>query len=59
MWAAGFAAQINPARIPGHGGVGIVEAAGSRVRRVRVGDLIVADGPYCGQCCMCLRLSCP
>ncbi len=49
-------AQINPARIPGHGGVGIVEAVGSRVRRVQVGDLVVvADGPYCGQCYMCLH----
>jgi S-(hydroxymethyl)glutathione dehydrogenase/alcohol dehydrogenase len=48
-------AQINPARIPGHGGVGVVEAVGSRVRRVRVGDVVVVDGPYCGQCYMCLH----
>ena len=43
-------------RIPGHGGVGIVEAVGSRVRRVRVGDrVVVANTPYCGQCYTCLR----
>ncbi len=42
--------------IPGHGGVGIVEAVGSKVRRVQVGDrVIVANTPYCGQCYMCLR----
>ena len=42
--------------IPGHGGVGIVEAVGSQVRRVQVGDrVIVANTPYCGQCYMCLR----
>jgi S-(hydroxymethyl)glutathione dehydrogenase/alcohol dehydrogenase len=43
-------------RILGHGGVGVVEAVGSQVRRVRVGDrVIVANTPYCGQCYMCLR----
>lgn len=42
--------------IPGHGGVGIVEAVGSKVRRVQVGDrVIVANTPYCGQCYMCLH----
>ena len=42
--------------IPGHGGVGIVEAVGSKVRRVQIGDrVIVANTPYCGQCYMCLR----
>ena len=40
----------------GHGGVGVVEAIGSQVRRVQVGDrVIVANTPYCGQCYMCLR----
>ena len=40
----------------GHGGVGVVEAVGSQVRRVQVGDrVIVANTPYCGQCYMCLR----
>ena len=43
-------------RILGHGGVGIVEAVGAKVRRVQVGDrVIVANTPYCGQCYMCLR----
>jgi S-(hydroxymethyl)glutathione dehydrogenase/alcohol dehydrogenase len=40
----------------GHGGVGVVEAVGSQVRRVQVGDrVIVPDTPYCGLCYMCLR----
>ena len=44
------------ATIPGYGGVGVVEAIGSRVRRVQVGDRVfVADAPYCGQCYACLR----
>lgn len=43
-------------QIPGHGGVGIVEAIGPRVRRVQVGDrVVVANTPYCGQCYTCLR----
>jgi S-(hydroxymethyl)glutathione dehydrogenase/alcohol dehydrogenase len=43
-------------RIPGHGGVGVVEAVGERVRRVEVGDrVVVANTPYCGQCYTCLR----
>lgn len=49
-------ANYQPARILGHGAVGIVEAIGARVRRVRVGDrVIVANTPYCGQCYTCLR----
>jgi S-(hydroxymethyl)glutathione dehydrogenase/alcohol dehydrogenase len=44
------------AQIPGYGGVGIVEAIGSRVRRVQVGDrVIVADSPNCGQCYACVN----
>jgi S-(hydroxymethyl)glutathione dehydrogenase / alcohol dehydrogenase len=40
----------------GHGGVGIVEAIGSKVRRVQVGDrVIVANTPQCGVCYTCLR----
>lgn len=40
----------------GDGGVGIVEAVGSRVRRVAVGDrVVVHDTPYCGLCFNCLR----
>jgi S-(hydroxymethyl)glutathione dehydrogenase/alcohol dehydrogenase len=48
--------SYNPPRIPGHGGVGIVEAVGANVRRVQVGDrVVVANTPYCGQCYTCLR----
>jgi S-(hydroxymethyl)glutathione dehydrogenase/alcohol dehydrogenase len=43
-------------RILGHGGVGIVEAIGSKVRRVQVGDrVLVVNTPYCGQCYTCLQ----
>jgi len=49
-------ANYNPARILGHGAVGIVEAIGTKVRRVQVGDrVLVANTPYCGQCYTCLR----
>jgi S-(hydroxymethyl)glutathione dehydrogenase / alcohol dehydrogenase len=42
--------------IQGHGGVGIVEAVGSEVRRVQVGDRVcVAGTPQCGSCYQCLR----
>lgn len=53
------AVGVGSATIPivlGDGGVGIVEAVGSRVRRVNVGDrVIVQDSPYCGQCYDCLH----
>ncbi len=50
-------AQSYPVpRILGHGGVGVVEAIGSKVRRVQVGDrVIVANTPQCGVCYTCLR----
>ena len=42
--------------IQGHGGVGIVEAVGPEVRRVRVGDRVCVSGtPHCGACYRCLR----
>jgi len=42
--------------IQGHGGVGVVEAVGPEVRRVRVGDRVcVAGTPQCGSCYQCLR----
>ncbi|MBI4263451.1 MAG: alcohol dehydrogenase catalytic domain-containing protein [Acidobacteria bacterium] len=48
--------QSPDTRILGHGGVGVVEAIGAKVRRVQVGDrVVVANTPYCGQCYMCLR----
>lgn len=48
----------GPARaiIQGHGGVGIVDAVGPEVRRVRVGDRVCVSGtPQCGNCYQCLR----
>ena len=51
-----FNPLANAPRVLGHGGVGIVEAIGSRVRRVQVGDrVIVANTPYCGVCYNCVR----
>ena len=42
--------------IQGHGGVGVVEAVGPEVRRVRVGDRVCVSGtPQCGSCYHCLR----
>lgn len=42
--------------VQGHGGVGIVEAVGSEVRRVQVGDRVCVSGtPQCGSCYQCLR----
>jgi S-(hydroxymethyl)glutathione dehydrogenase/alcohol dehydrogenase len=44
------------ALIQGHGGVGVVEAVGPEVRRVRVGDRVCVSGtPQCGACYQCLR----
>ena len=42
--------------IQGHGGIGVVEAVGPEVRRVRVGDRVCVSGtPQCGSCYHCLR----
>lgn len=42
--------------IQGHGGIGIVEAVGPEVRRVRAGDRVCVSGtPHCGACYQCLR----
>jgi S-(hydroxymethyl)glutathione dehydrogenase/alcohol dehydrogenase len=42
--------------IQGHGGIGVVEAVGPEVRRVRVGDRVCLSGtPQCGSCYQCLR----
>ena len=38
----------------GHEGSGIVEAVGSDVTRVRVGDHVVLSAAYCGHCLQCL-----
>ena len=52
----GFGRLNQMALIQGHGGVGIVEAIGPDVRRVRVGDRVCVSGtPQCGACYQCLR----
>jgi S-(hydroxymethyl)glutathione dehydrogenase/alcohol dehydrogenase len=54
--AAGGAGGAVAARILGHGGVGVVEAVGSTVTRVRPGDrVLVTNTPNCGECYNCLR----
>lgn len=54
--ALGRGAPLQGARILGHGGVGVVEAIGSAVRRVKVGDrVIVPNTPQCGECYNCLN----
>lgn len=41
--------------IPGHEAAGIVEAVGSEVRTVKVGDAVVTClSAYCGQCAFCV-----
>ena len=53
---AGFGRLNQMALIQGHGGVGVVEAVGPDVRRVRVGDRVCVSGtPQCGACYQCLR----
>jgi S-(hydroxymethyl)glutathione dehydrogenase/alcohol dehydrogenase len=53
---AGGAGGAVTARILGHGGVGVVEAVGSTVTRVRPGDrVLVTNTPNCGECYNCLR----
>ncbi len=42
--------------VPGHEGCGAVEAVGSEVRRVRVGDRVLASvAPACGACWWCVH----
>jgi aryl-alcohol dehydrogenase len=38
----------------GHEGAGVVEAVGSNVTRVSVGDHVVMSAAYCGHCLQCL-----
>jgi S-(hydroxymethyl)glutathione dehydrogenase/alcohol dehydrogenase len=41
--------------IPNHSGMGVVEAVGAQVRRVRIGDRVLVSGtPWCGLCRQCL-----
>jgi S-(hydroxymethyl)glutathione dehydrogenase/alcohol dehydrogenase len=54
--ASPFGRMNEIAVIQGHGGVGVVEAVGPEVRRVRVGDRVCVSGtPQCGSCYQCLR----
>ncbi len=49
-------ANVAQASIPNHSGMGVVEAVGSLVKRVQVGDRVVVPGtPQCGQCYQCLH----
>lgn len=42
--------------VPGHEGCGVVEEVGSEVRRVRVGDRVLASvTPACGRCWSCVN----
>jgi S-(hydroxymethyl)glutathione dehydrogenase/alcohol dehydrogenase len=42
--------------VPGHEGCGIVEEVGPEVRRVRVGDRVLASvAPACGECWWCVN----
>ena len=42
--------------VPGHEGCGVVEEVGAEVRRVRVGDRVLASvTPACGNCWWCLN----
>ncbi len=42
--------------VPGHEGCGVVEEVGSEVRRLRVGDRVLASvTPACGNCWWCLN----
>src|SRR5262249_59108844 len=53
---AGARRMNDMAVIQGHGGIGIVEAVGPEVRRVRIGDRVCVSGtPQCGACYRCLR----
>ncbi len=52
----GGAGGAVAARILGHGGVGVVDAVGSAVSRVRPGDrVLITNTPNCGECYDCLR----
>ena len=48
--------KSGPVQILGHSAVGIVEAIGSQVKRVQVGDrVMLANTPQCGVCYNCVR----
>ena len=52
----GGAGGAVAARVLGHGGVGVVDAVGPAVKRVRPGDrVLVTNTPNCGECYDCLR----
>ncbi len=54
--AANGQGAFNQPTILGHGGLGIVEAVGSMVKRVQVGDrVMVPNTAQCGECYNCLR----
>lgn len=50
---AGLGVPVPRPIVLGHEGAGIVEAVGSGVRRLAVGDHVVLSGASCGQCPKC------
>jgi S-(hydroxymethyl)glutathione dehydrogenase / alcohol dehydrogenase len=49
-------APIPLPTVPGHEGCGVVEEVGAEVRRVRVGDRVLASvSPACGRCWWCVN----
>src|SRR4051794_5063786 len=46
-------AQVGPV-VVGHEGSGVVEAVGSSVTQLRVGDHVVMSFAFCGECLVCL-----
>jgi S-(hydroxymethyl)glutathione dehydrogenase/alcohol dehydrogenase len=48
--------NVQTPTVPNHSTMGIVEAVGPQVRRVRVGDRVLVSGtPECGTCYQCLH----
>lgn len=45
--------RLTPPMVLGHEGTGTVQAIGSRVSRVTVGDRVVISYPWCGECHEC------
>ncbi len=46
--------MLQPPMVLGHEGTGIVEAIGSGVTRIKIGDRVVISYPWCGTCHECV-----
>lgn len=53
--AAGYLPNLRFPVVLGHEGAGVVEAIGSAVQDIRIGDHVVLCGPRCGRCRWCAR----